>query len=78
MYNTACTQSKTGMVAYLGDVHTRRGDTVSILFYITNFTSNTPQQRKLDHLKMESKGATVTNETPTCALPAHAPQTNAV
>jgi len=33
---TACTQSKTGMVVYLGGVHTFRVDTVIILLYVTN------------------------------------------
>jgi len=48
---------------------------------------HTPKQRKVDRLKGESlqrdishphssKGAT--NKTPTCAVPVHAPQTNAV
>jgi len=34
------TQSKTGMVAYLGGVHTLRVDTHIILLYVTNMTSN--------------------------------------
>jgi len=37
---TACTQNKTGMVPYLGDVHTLCVDTVIILFHVTNITSN--------------------------------------
>ena len=36
----------------------------------------TPKRRKLDRLKSESRGAT--NETPTCVVPLHAPQTNAL
>ena len=32
------------------------------------------KERKLDHLKMNSKGAT--NKSPTCVVPIHAPQTN--
>jgi len=32
------------------------------------------KERKLDCLKMHSKGAT--NEAPTCAVPMHAPQTS--
>ena len=34
------------------------------------------KERKLDCLKMSSKGAT--NEAPTCAVPMHAPQTNSL
>jgi len=34
--DTACTQSKTDMVVYLGGVHTLRVDTVIILLYVTN------------------------------------------
>jgi len=36
----ACTQIKTGMATYLGAVHTLRVDTVIILLYVTNITSN--------------------------------------
>ena len=32
------------------------------------------EERKLDCLKMNSRGAT--NESPTCAVPMHAPQTS--
>ena len=38
--------------------------------------NNTPKEYKLDSLKSESKGAT--NETPTCAVPVHAQQTNSL
>jgi len=34
------------------------------------------KERKLDRLKMNSKGAT--NEARTCAVPMHAPQTNSL
>jgi len=37
---------------------------------------HTPKRRKLDRLKSESRS--VTNETPTCVVPLHAPQTNAL
>jgi len=37
---TARTQSKTGMVAYLGSVHIVCVGTVIILLYVTNITSN--------------------------------------
>jgi len=36
----ACTQSKMGIEAYLGSVHNLRVDTVIILLYVTNITSN--------------------------------------
>ena len=73
---TAHTQSKTGMTAYLGVVHALRVDTVIILLYVTNTASNIQCKRcNLDRLKSESKE--VTNKTPKCAVPVHAPQLNA-
>ena len=38
--DTACTQSKMGIEAYLGGVHNLRVDTVIILLYVTNNTPN--------------------------------------
>jgi len=38
--NTTRTQRKTGVVAYLGGVHTLRVDTAIILLYVTNIISN--------------------------------------
>jgi len=37
---TVCTQSKTGVVAYLGGMHTGRVGTVIIHLCVTNITSN--------------------------------------
>jgi len=67
---TARTQGKTGMVVYLGGVHTLHVDTGFILLHVTNITSR--RERKLGLLKSESKGAA--NEAPICAVPMHAPQ----
>jgi len=65
--------------------HTIGVGNVMILLCVTNITTtrrchkhdvrHSPKQCKLDRLKSESKGAT--NETPTCAVPVHAPQSNA-
>jgi len=67
--DTACTQSKTGMVAYLGGVHTLRVYTVIILLYFRIITSNIHPNLAMqtDRLKSESKDDT--NKTPTCAVP---------
>jgi len=37
--DTACTQDKTGMMAYLDDVHALRMDTTIILLFVTNIMS---------------------------------------
>jgi len=45
--------------------------------YISQISrQDTPKQRKLDSLQSKSKGAT--NETPTCVVPMHAPQTKSL
>jgi len=77
--NTSCEQVNLGMVAYLGAVQT--------LYVVTRYCHHIFMCRKyhikhiskqcnLDRLKSGSKRDT--NETPTCAVPVHAPQTNAL
>ena len=71
--------NKMGIVAYLSVVHTLRVDTVIILDICHKYhVKHTCEQLKcnLDRLKSESKEDT--NETPTRAVPVHAPQTNAL
>ena len=49
-------------------------DTVNRSVYIHEIMIMSWKKRKLDRLKMNSKGAT--NEAPTCAVAMHAPQTS--
>ena len=70
------TSSKSGMAAYQGGVVTGgvyRHHTFMCHKYHVNHTS---KQCNLDCLKSESRRDT--NETPTYAVPVHAPQTNAL
>jgi len=59
--------------SWRNNVVTAFGTLVSLMYHEYH-VKHTPEQRKLNSLKSESKGAT--NKTPTCMVPAHAPQTN--
>ena len=63
------------MVVYLGGLHIIRVCTVIIRVYHKHHVKHTSKPWNLDHLKSESERDTI--ETPTCAVPVHAPQTNA-
>ena len=71
--DTTCQQVNLGMVAYLGGVDPRVG--TRYCHHILMCHKYHVKQCNLDCLKSGSKRDI--NETPTCAVPAHAPQTNA-
>ena len=56
--------------SWRNNVVTAFGTLVSLMYHEYH-VKPTPEQRKLNSLKSESKGAT--NKTPTCMVPAHAP-----
>jgi len=77
-------KNKTGAYRYRHDgygdtpgwCYTFHLDTVNRSVYIHEIMIMSRRERNLDRLKMNSKGAT--NETPTYAVPMHAPQTSAL
>jgi len=77
-------ESKTGAYRYRHDrywdtpglCYTFHLDVVSRSVYIHEIMIMSRRERKLDRVKMNSKGAT--NEALTCAVPMHAPQTNSL
>jgi len=75
--DTTCQQVNLGMVAYLGGVYTLHMGTRhhhQIFMCHKYHVKYTLKQCNLDCLKSGSKRDT--NETPSCEVPVHAPQTN--